>query len=209
MKIILLGISTTPGRAVLNEALRREHTVTAIARDPANIQQSDPRLRIEQGEIANPAQMAKLERGQDVVVNALEPAPGTNFADLTRKLIDGVERSGVRRLITIGGTGSLETSPGKLLMDTPEFPTAWKSIAQAQYTALEVYRGVATLEWTMISPPIIIDSGKRTARYRTATEQLIKNAKGESHISAADFACAILDEIEHPNFIRQRFTVGY
>ncbi|HLZ57791.1 MAG TPA: NAD(P)H-binding protein, partial [Ktedonosporobacter sp.] len=110
--------------------------------------------------------------------------------------------------IVVGGAGSLEVAPGLHLVDTPDFPAAWKPTALAHRDALEVYRK-ANLDWTYVSPAALIAPGERTGTYRTGTDKLLTDEKGESRISAEDYAIAILDEVEHPHFIRRRFTVAY
>lgn len=93
-------------------------------------------------------------------------------------------------------------------MDTPDFPPAWKPVALAHGEALEVYRA-CDLDWTCLSPTAIIAPGERTGHYRTDIDYLCTDANGESRISADDFAVAMLDELEHPAHIRERFTVTY
>jgi putative NADH-flavin reductase len=108
----------------------------------------------------------------------------------------------------VGGAGSLEVAPGLQLVDTPDFPAAWKSNALAAREALQIFRA-ADVDWTYVSPAAIIRPGERTGAFRVGTDQLLTNEKGESIISVEDFAVAILDEIETPRFVRRRFTVAY
>ena len=122
--------------------------------------------------------------------------------------MDGLAQARVDRLVVVGGAGSLEVAPGVQLVDTPEFPAAWKGIALAHRDALAVYRGAA-LDWTYISPAALIGPGERTGQYRTGTDQLLTDKEGESRISVEDFAVAFVDEIENQRFARQRMTVAY
>jgi putative NADH-flavin reductase len=126
-------------------------------------------------------------------------------------LIEALTRVEPIRLIAVSGAGSLEVGPGMQLMDTPDFPAAWKGIAQAHAEALDVYRkaGFAGFDWTAVCPAALIEPGTRTGHYRTDLDQLIVDSKGKSYISAEDFAVAVVDEIEKPRFRGQRFTVGY
>ena len=112
------------------------------------------------------------------------------------------------RLIVVGGAGSLEVSPGVQLLETPEFPSAWKGVALAHRDALDAYRK-SGLNWTYVSPAALIEPGRRTGQYRIGTDQLLKDEKGDSRISMEDYANAVVDEIEKPRFSRQRFTVAY
>ena len=109
----------------------------------------------------------------------------------------------------MGGAGSLEVAPGVQLLDTPDFPEDWRPLAQAHRDALEVYRQNADLEWTYISPAAFIAPGPRIGHYRTAGDQLLLDAQGKSSITIDDFAIAVVDELEQPRHIRERFTAAY
>jgi uncharacterized protein len=211
MKIALFGASGTIGQRITQEALRRGHQVTAIVRDPAGVQISDPQLTVTQGNVLDPGSVAQVTAGHDVVVSAISPR-GQQLqavADAARSLLVGVKRADVKRLIVVGGAASLEVAPGVKLIDTPEFPAAWKGIAQAHHDALEVYRQNSDVDWAYASPAAFIAPGERTGTYRLGTEQLVTDEKGESRISAEDFAVVLLDEIEQQRFSRQRFTAAY
>jgi putative NADH-flavin reductase len=169
-----------------------------------------PNLHVVKGDIFNSESIASAAASKDVLISAYGPQHGQEqrLLEATRALIDGVKRSGVRRLISVGGAGSLEVAPGVQLVDTPEFPEAWKGIALAHRDALDIYRQ-SDIDWTNISPAAFIAPGERTGTYRTGTDHLVVDEKGESRISAEDYAVAVLDEAENPKFIRRRFTVAY
>ena len=94
-------------------------------------------------------------------------------------------------------------------MDRGSFPDAWKPTAQAHADALQVYRTEAGgLDWTYVSPAAVIEPGVRTGRYRTGEDRLLVDDQGNSHISAEDFAVAIVDELERPAHVGRRFTVA-
>jgi putative NADH-flavin reductase len=126
-------------------------------------------------------------------------------------LIQGLSKAGVKRLLIVGGAGSLEVAPGLHLLDTPEFPAVVKPFAAAHRDALEVYRKEAPsdLEWTYLSPAGVIAPGERTGQFRLGTDQLLTDEQGRSHISVEDFAIALLNELEQPQAIRRRITVAY
>ncbi|HEY4383615.1 MAG TPA: NAD(P)-dependent oxidoreductase [Ktedonobacteraceae bacterium] len=213
MKIALFGISGMIGQRVAQEALTRGHEVKGIVRDPSRFQSTHPQLTVIQGTLSDPESVAQAVIGYDVVVNATGPrhdgsdSPQT-YLDNAHALLEGLKRTGVQRLIVVGGAGSLEIAPGVQLVDTPDFPAAWKAGASGLRDALAIYRA-ADLDWTFFSPAAMIAPGERTGIYRTGTDQLLTNDKGESNISAEDYAVALLDEIETPHFIRRRFTVAY
>ncbi|MCL6563730.1 MAG: NAD(P)-dependent oxidoreductase [Firmicutes bacterium] len=213
MQIALWGATGTIGQRILQEALDRGHAVRAAVRDPGRLTVSHPRLAVVRGDALNPGEVAEAVRGCDAVVSALGPGrgePAEMLVTLNQRLVEGVRAAAVRRLIVVGGAGSLEVAPGVRLLDTPEFPAGWKAIAQAAADALAWYRREANdLEWTVMSPAAFIQPGQRTGHYRVGTDQLVTNEQGESRISAEDFAVALLDELERPRFIRRRFTVAY
>jgi hypothetical protein len=127
-----------------------------------------------------------------------------------RALLAGLAQDGVKRLVSVGGGSSLEVAPSVRLFDTPQFPAEWKAEASAQIEALELFRAsTGDVEWSYLSPPAHIEPGQRTGRYRTGGDQLLTDEKGESRISVEDYAVALVDELERPAHIRQRFTVAY
>jgi putative NADH-flavin reductase len=212
MQIAVFGASGTIGQRITQEALFRGHQVKAIVRDPARLPLAHPRLTLAVGDILDSARVAQTIVGSDVVVSAIGPAGSESvqvLVDAAHALINSLPQAGVKRLVVVGGAGSLEVAPGIQLVDTPDFPEALKALALAHREALEVYRSAEHLEWTYVSPALFIAPGERTGAYRVALDQLLTNDKGESRISAEDYAVALLDEIEAPRFVRQRFTVAY
>lgn len=211
MKIALFGAGGMIGRRIAREALSRGHTVTGITRNPAALDLQDPHFTAVAGDARDPECIITVAAGHDVVVSAIGPAagePAQVLIDAAHALIEAIGRTPGQRLLVVGGAGSLEVAPGVQLVDTPEFPAAWKSGALAAREALQIFRA-STIDWTYISPAALIQPGERTGAFRLGTDQLLTNEKGESAISAEDFAVAIVDEIETPQFIRRRFTVAY
>jgi len=150
-----------------------------------------------------------------VVVSAYGPPPDKPelLLDAVRALIAGVEVSagdvsGAKRLIVVGGAGSLDVAPGVRLVDTPDFPPEWKAIAIAHADALDLLRP-SKLDWTYVSPAAYIHPGERTGKYRVGKDRLLVNEKGQSEISAEDFAIAIADEVENPRHLLERFTAAW
>ena len=122
----------------------------------------------------------------------------------------GMREAGVRRVVFVGGAGSLEVAPGKRLMDQPDFPAAYMGEAREGADALAVWRTEAAgLDWTFLSPAAEVGPGQRTGRYRTTDETVITDANGKSFITFEDYAAAVLDELEHPAHIARRFGVAY
>jgi len=211
MRLIVFGANGRLGSRIVREALERGHQVTAVVRDPGRLQISGERLTAVTGDVCDAGSVAAVATGHDAAISAIGPT-GNSRPDLVveaaRALIDGLTRAGVRRLVVGGGAGSLEVAPGVQLVDTPGFPKAWRDIAIAHRDALDVYR-TADLDWTYISPAAMLEPGERTGKYRTGTDQLLTDKKGESRISMEDLAIAFLDEVEKPCFVRRRMTVAY
>lgn len=116
MKIALIGITGRVGSRVADELLKRGHQVTGIARNLGDVN-AQPGLTIEQGDATDPQALTPLLKGHDAVVSA------SRFVSADAKpLLAAVKDAGVPRLLVVGGAGSLEVAPGKMLIDTPEFP---------------------------------------------------------------------------------------
>jgi putative NADH-flavin reductase len=212
-KIMLIGSSGMIGQRILHEALNRGHHVTALVRETSGTGEHRAELDYHTGDIFKPDTIAKAAVDHDVVVSAYGPGKGDPnlVLKVAHALIEALTRVEPIRLIAVSGAGSLEVKPGLQLVDAPDFPAEWKAIALAHREALEVYRkaGMAEFDWTAVSPAALISPGTRTGKYRTGTDQLLVDDKDKSYISAEDFAVAIVDEIEKPQFQGQRFTVAY
>lgn len=215
MKIVLFGATGHVGQRIAREALERGHEVVGVVRDPSRAQSPDPRVALVRGDATDPASVAEAVRGADAVVGSVSPRPGTtgeapSLVDVARGLIGGLRQAGVKRLVVVGGAGSLEVAPGVALMDAPGFPDAYRAEAEEGRRSLEVYRAEAEgLDWTFLSPAIVIQPGERTGKYRTTGDQLLTDEAGNSTISYEDYAVALLDELENPRHTGRRFGVAY
>lgn len=203
MQVALIGVSGRVGSRLLAEMLRRGHAVTGIARNVADVA-PQAHLTLVEADAGQPAAIAPVLHGHDVVASALKFAPIDPHA-----VIAAVRQSGVKRLMVVGGAGSLEVSPGGLLMDTPDFPAAYKPEAVGGRRFLDALRGEADLDWTFLSPSAEFVPGQRTGKFRLGRDQLLVGADGKSWISMEDYAIAFVDEMERPRHVRRRFTVGY
>jgi putative NADH-flavin reductase len=203
MKIAILGATGQVGSLLTSEALARGHTVTGIARDPSPLPKHE-RLTPAKVDLTDHAQLTKSISGHDVVLIAVK------FAALDgRNLLADVKASRAPRLLVVGGAGSLEIAPGKRVVDQPGFPAEYKGEALAAADFLEQLRREQTLDWTLLSPSAYLHPGPRTGKFRFGRDTLLAEPSGESHISIADYAIALLDEVERPQHSRSRFTVGY
>ena len=125
------------------------------------------------------------------------------------QVVDILKKAGVKRVLWVGGAGGLEVKPGVQSVDTPEFPKDWKQGSLATREALNLLRKEPSLDWSFLAPSADLSPGQRTGKFRLGTDQLLKDANGQSRISVEDYAMAMIDEVENPGHIRQRFTVGY
>ena len=208
MKVVLFGASGMIGSRVLEELLGRGHEVTAVVRNPEKIAVGG--VRVVKGDINDEAVVAKAVEGADAVISAYAPPQKqeNTLLNATRSLIAGMGRAGVRRLIVVGGAGSLEAAPGVALVDLPQFPAEWKAIALAHRDVLPILKE-SNLDWTYLSPAGLIQPGERTGTFRLGGTQLLSDANGESRISAEDYAIALVDELEKSEHVGRQFTAAY
>ena len=203
MKVALIGATGNAGSRILNELVRRgHHDITAIVRNPQKVV-PQPRVTARAGDVFDQDGLARLLAGHDAVISAVHFT-----ASDPRKLIEAVRASGVKRYLVVGGAGSLEVSPGIQLIETSEFPEAYKEEAAAGGMFLEMLRQENQLDWTFLSPSAVFEPGERTGTFRLGDDQLLTNDKG-SNISFEDYAVAMVDELEKQAHSRRRFTVGY
>lgn len=208
MNVVLYGASGMIGSRILKELLHRGHTVTAVARNPAKI--TAVGAYVVMGDVTDAASVAATAKGADAAISSYAPPKGDEpvLSAAVLALLDGLEEAHVKRLIVVGGAGSLEVAPGVLLVDAPNFPEEFKAIAMAHRDVLPLLRE-SSLDWTYFSPAGFIQPGERTGKFRLGGTQLVADANGESRISAEDFAVALVDELENPKHIRQQFTAAY
>jgi len=213
--IVLIGASGFVGSAILKEALDRGHKVTAVVRHPEKITTVNNNLLVKQGDASIIDTVSSVSKNADVVISAYNP--GWKNPDIAvettrgyKAIIEGVRKAGVKRLLVVGGAGSLFISPGKRLMDTGSIP---ESFLPAVRALADIYlidlMAEKSIDWVFFSPAGILEPGLRTARFRLGKDDLIVNKKGESKISVQDYAVAMIDELEKPVHHRERFTIGY
>ncbi len=177
--------------------------MTAIARDTTKVK-AHPRVTPTAGDASDPDRLSSVLAGHDAVISAIR------FVDSDPpRLIAAVKAAGVKRYVVVGGAGSLEVAPGHRLVDAPKFPATARAEALRGAEFLDALRRERTLEWTFLSPSASFNPGRRTGTFRLGGDQLLSDDTGQSSISFEDFAVALIDELEKPQHVRQRFTVGY
>ena len=206
MKIAIIGASGFVGSRILSEALNRGHEVTAVVTNPDKLP-ADPRLRAVKGDATDSTALTPLLAEHDLVISAFNPGKDESGAG-PRSIIDAAKRSGVARLLVVGGAGTLEVAPGQRVVDQPDFPQEWKAGALKTAVFLELLSGEAELDWVFISPAAVLAPGERTGKYRVGGERLMTGPDGQSRISIEDYAMAMLDESETPRHSRERFSVA-
>lgn len=200
--VALIGASGNAGNRILKELSDRGHRVTGIARDPDKIARL-PNVTAVAGDVLDKTALASLLRGHDAVISSVRFI-GSDPA----LLIAAVRDAGIKRYLVVGGAGSLEVAPGQRLVDQPSFPAAYKGEASKGAEFLDQLRKVDDLDWTFLSPSALFTAGQRTGKFRLGKDQLLATDSGSS-ISFEDYAIALVDELERPTHLRQRFTVGY
>jgi putative NADH-flavin reductase len=203
MKVALYGATGTIGFRIAAEALARGHDVTALSRTPAAV---PPGATARAGDAGDADDVARIAAEHDVVVSAIGPSrTGERHQVFLHALSVLAENIGTRRLVVVGGSGSLQVAPGLRLMDTPGFPSRHLAEAVTQAAALQLLKDTgALLNWVYISPAPTIEPGQRTGTYRVGLEIPVGD-----WITTEDFAVAVVDEIEVPRFRRIRFNVGH
>jgi uncharacterized protein len=207
VKIGIIGASGKVGSLVLKEAVSRGHQVTAIVRDKSKLKDTEVPV-IEK----NISELTQDDLKQfEVVVNAFGAPLGEEQAhvDAGRALIEALKGTNTKAII-VGGAGSLYVDENKTvqLIDVPEFPDIVKPTAKGQGRNLQELQATTDMTWTFISPSAEFSvDGKRTGTYQSGKDNLLVNSKGNSYISYADYAIAVVDEIENPKHINERFTV--
>ena len=203
MNIVLIGSTGAIGSRILDEALRRGHTVSAVTRDPRKL---DPRpgMTIRAGSTSDGPGLTQVVKGHDAVVVSVK----WNENDVGR-VIDVIRKAGVKRCLFVIGAGSLLRKDGRTHLEHMADKGIQPPTSRPASLAYEEIRKVKDLDWTAISPAASIQPGKRTGKFRLGLDKLIEDKEGQSLISREDFAVAILDELEKGKHIRKRFTAAY
>jgi putative NADH-flavin reductase len=215
MKIAIVGATGFIGSKVRDEAISRGHVVTAVTRSPDKLSRND-RIIPAPGDVNDVPLLTRYLRGQEAVIHAYAPGRGIGAQESMEKqragtlsIIAAAKAAGVRRLLAVGGAGSLEVAPGVAHFDTPEFPAAYQGGARATAQIKDLLCAEKDLEWTFLCPSTSIAPGERTGKFRLAGDQLLIGEDGQSRISVEDYAVAMIDELENPKHTGHRFTVGY
>lgn len=213
--VVLIGASGFVGNAILNELLSRGHKVTAIVRNPEKINVSNSNLEIVKTDVSDTNVMVKICKGKEAIISAYNPgwANPDIYEETLRNyplILEAAKRSGAKRLLCVGGAGTLFCAPGLRVVDSGAIPDAIiggvKSLGEFYLNTLKNEKAI---DWIFFSPAGTLEPGKRTGKFRLGKDDLIVDENGISHISVEDYAVAMVDELENPKHHYERFTIGY
>ena len=213
--VLLIGATGFVGSAILQELVSRGHNVTALVRNPEKLQ-SNANITAVKGDVANAESLTGLMKGKDAVISAYNPGwTNPNIATLIEenypKILLAAKQSGVKRLLIVGGAGTLFCAPNLRVVDSGVIPQEiMGGVRPLGDFYLNTLMNEKAIDWTFFSPAGAFDNdGKRTGQFRLGKDDLIVDAQGNSHISVQDYAMAIVDELEQENHHQERFTIGY
>lgn len=215
--VLLIGATGFVGSAILNELIGRGHKVTAIVRNAKSLTGKEG-VETVVADATIPEELARLAKGKDAVISAYNPGwknPRQYEETLENypKIVEGAKLSGVRRLLIVGGAGTLFVAPGVRLIDTGTLPGEWlpgvKSLGEFYLNTLSKEQDI---DWVFFSPAANLGNmttGVRTGKYRLGKDEMLFDEKGDSFISVEDYAVAMVDELEQENHHKERFTAAY
>ena len=213
--VVLIGASGFVGNAILNELLSRGHKVTAVVRNPKKINVTNSKLEIVKTDVSDTNVMVEICKGKEAIISAYNPgwANPDIYEETLRNyplILEAAKRSGVKRLLCVGGAGTLFCAPGLRVVDSGAIPDAiMDGVKSLGEFYLNTLMNEKTIDWIFFSPAGTLESGKRTGKFRLDKDDLIVDENGIRHISVEDYAVAMVDELENPKHHYERFTIGY
>ena len=213
--VLLIGATGFVGSAVLNELVSRGHKVTAVARNIEKIAKSELLDAVKE-DVANVDSIVKLADGKDAIISAYNPGwtnpdIATLISENYPKILSAAKKSGVERLLIVGGASTLFCAPGLRVVDSGAIPEEFMGgVRPLGDFYLNTLMNENDIDWVFFSPAGVFDpQGKKTSNYRLGKDDLIVDAEGNSHISVQDYADAMVNELEKPAHHKERFTIGY
>lgn len=214
-KTALIGASGFVGSAILKELLSRGYEVEALVRNPENVKVNNPHLTVKKVDVADTKALAADLKGYDTIISAYNPGwTNPDIYNLTLqnypRILEAAKEAGVKRLLIVGGAGTLFCAPGLRVVDSGAIPAeimgAVKSLGKFY---LETLNNEKDIDWVFFSPAGVLEPGEATGTYRLGKDDLIVDSNGNSHITVGDYAKAMVDELDTPSHHKERFTIGY
>lgn len=214
-KTALIGASGFVGSAILKELLSRGYEVEALVRNPENVKVNNPHLTVKKVDVADTKALAADLKGYDTIISAYNPGwTNPDIYNLTLqnypRILESAKEAGVKRLLIVGGAGTLFCAPGLRVVDSGAIPAeimgGVKSLGKFY---LETLNNEKDIDWVFFSPAGVLEPGEATGTYRLGKDDLIVDSNGNSHITVGDYAKAMVDELDTPSHHKERFTIGY
>jgi len=214
-KTALIGASGFVGSAILKELLSRGYEVEALVRNPENVKVNNPHLTVKKVDVADTKALAADLKGYDTIISAYNPGwTNPDIYNLTLqnypRILEAAKEAGVKRLLIVGGAGTLFCAPGLRVVDSGAIPAeimgGVKSLGKFY---LETLNNEKDIDWVFFSPAGVLEPGEATGTYRLGKDDLIVDSNGNSHITVGDYAKAMVDELDTPSNHKERFTIGY
>ena len=214
-KTALIGASGFVGGAILKELLSRGYEVEALVRNPENVKVQSPRLTVRKVDVADTKALAADLKGYETVISAYNPGwANPDIYSLTLqnypRIVEAAKEAGVRRLLIVGGAGTLFCAPGLRVVDSGAIPAeimgGVRSLGEFYLDTLSKEKAI---DWVFFSPAGSLEPGEASGVYRLGKDDLIVDSEGNSRITVGDYAKAMVDELESPRHHQERFTIGY
>ena len=219
--IVVYGASGRVGGVIVEEALQRGHDVIGVSRNPGSLEFEAPNFSAVQGDVTSLESMLEIIAGVDAIVitvSGIGPGNTPEEAITSPAAVTFVEAAEVLgeeapRVIQVGGGTTLRVN-GTYGFDTPEIEpgTPRHGNAFGHWRAIETYGAADGVQWAVFTPPPGAMNpgtpGERTGAYRLGGEDVLYDATGDSTITMADFAVAVVDEAERPQALNRRAAVG-
>ncbi len=221
LDIVIYGATGKVGSHAVQEALRRGHRVTAVSRNPADVEMQHDALSVVEGDLLDESSIATIVADKDVIILSVRGVIGDSGAPesalqfiAAENLVDALSRIGddAPRLLHVGGSGTLEVRPGVTFaatLPTLLLPKHLEIEILGQMLALEFYGKVDDVKWTYVTPPKNFTNGPRTGVFRIGGNGALEDERGRTRVSRADFAVALIDEAERAMYVQQRISVAY
>lgn len=212
MELVILGASGFIGSAITAEALSRGYQVTAVVSRPERIT-AQPGLTVVGLDINDTAALTRLLQHKAVVISAfsghVQQDVKAYYLHAFNSVLAAATAAKVGRLLVVGGAASLLLPDNSRLLDSPHFPAEYRATAEGAAEALQLLQQQQVIDWSFLSPAAEIFEGEKTGVFRLGLDHLLTDDKGNSRISTADYAVALLDEVEQVKHKNQRFTLAY